>query len=411
MIKPKLSARCFLIAALVATAAIAPGCRRLETTDEAWPETSSDRAEVKPAQGTPIAIPVVAGGSPSAPMLSLSEGFAPIVERVGAAVVNIAAEKSSREEPNDLIPLLRDPFFRDFFDNFGPRDAPRGRGEHAVALGSGVIVSENGYVLTNNHVIEDTGQVRVALPDKREFVAKIIGGDPKTDIAVLKIEAKGLPVVPMGDSTKVRVGDFALAIGNPFGLGQTVTMGIISAVGRGNIGITDYEDFIQTDAAINPGNSGGALVNYAGELIGINTAILSRGAQGNQGIGFAVPARMAREVMNQIVAGGRVVRGFLGVSIQEITPALSEAMGLGTTSGALIAEITPGSPAAAAGLSRGDVIVTLNAQPVVDARTFRMAIAEVKPGSRVTLGVMRRGARREVPVTLGEMPPEPPPSR
>jgi serine protease Do len=348
----------------------------------------------------PIDVPPQVTGS-----LSFHEGFAPIVQRLSAAVVNVSSTRMVRAPSRGRDPFFSNPLFRDFFGEDGPSPGPRERREQS--LGSGVIVSGDGHVLTNNHVIAGASKVRVALPDGRDFEARIVGADPKTDIAVLKIDGANLAFVPFGDSSKVRVGEFALAIGNPFGLGQTVTQGIISAVGRGNVGIVDYEDFIQTDAAINPGNSGGALVSAAGELIGINTAIIARGAQGNQGIGFAVPTEMARAVMDQILREGRVIRGWMGVGIQDVTPALREAMGLKETKGVVVSEVAPGSPAEKAGIARGDVLVELDGQPMTDSRSFRMQIAQNKPGTRVRIGLMRGGERREATVALGALPEEP----
>src|SRR5262249_23990354 len=251
--------------------------------------------------------------------------------------------------------------------------------EHS--LGSGVIVSSDGHILTNNHVVDGATEIKVSLPDKREMNAKVVGTDPKTDVAVLKIDARELPTLPLGDSTKMRVGDCAIAVGNPFGVGETVTVGIISATGRGGLGIEDYEDFIQTDAAVNPGNSGGPLVNVNGELIGINTAILSGGG-GNEGVGFAVPINMARTVMNQILKTGKVTRGWLGVAVQPVTPSIAKAFGVsGEARGALIADISPDSPAAHAGLAKGDIIVEMNGQPVTDSRALSLKVSEMAPGT------------------------------
>jgi serine protease Do len=337
--------------------------------------------------------------------ISFKEGFAPLVEKVSAAVVNIASERVVRTRPGGVLPFFMLPGFRDFFgEDFPSQAVPRERRQQS--LGSGVLVAENGIVLTNNHLVEHAGQVRVFLLDGREFRARIIGTDPKTDIAVLKIDDVKFPFARLGDSDKVRVGEFTLAIGNPFGLGQTVTAGIVSAVGRSNLGIVDYEDFIQTDAAINPGNSGGALINLSGELIGINTAIITRGSQGNQGVGFAVPSNLARVILDQIVRTGRVVRGWLGVAIQDVTPAIGEALGLRAPDGVLISEVPSGSPADRAGLQRGDVIVELNGRPVKDSRDFRLQIAQIAPGTAVRIGFLRGNDKREVRVLLGELPGE-----
>ncbi|RLB07016.1 MAG: transcriptional regulator, partial [Deltaproteobacteria bacterium] len=286
---------------------------------------------------------------------SLAATLSAVAQRVMPAVVNISSlciYRTPGEFPPS--PLFRDPFFREFFgeDFFRFFGIPRERVQRS--LGSGVIVTQDGYIITNYHVISQATQVKVSLADKREFEAKIVGTDPKTDVALLKIDAKDLPTIPMGDSDRARVGDIVLAIGNPFGIGETVTMGIISAKGRSNVGIVDYEDFIQTDAAINPGNSGGALVNIEGELIGINTAIVSR-TGGYQGIGFAIPSSLAKTVMEGIIAHGRIIRGWLGVSVQEVTPQIASEFGLHRPMGALIVEVQPHSPAAKAGLRRGDI--------------------------------------------------------
>ena len=342
--------------------------------------------------------PPVAAGD-----VSFANGFSAIAAKDLPSVVNIASSKVVRTQgANGLAPFFNDPFFRQFFGQ--KFQVPRKELERS--LGSGVIVNPDGYILTNNHVISGASEIKVTLADKREFPAKVIGTDPQSDLAVIKIEASKLPVMVLGDSHTVRVGDFALAFGSPFGLSQTVTMGIISAKGRGNLGIEDYEDFIQTDAAINPGNSGGALVNVNGELIGINTAILSGGGGGNEGVGFAIPINMARQVMEQILKHGKVIRGYIGAYIQNVTPEIARAFNLPKTSGALISQVEPNSPASKAGLERGDVVTELNGEPVTDPSEFRMKIAMMRPGTEVHLKVMRNGAQHDIPVVLGELPPQ-----
>jgi serine protease Do len=330
-------------------------------------------------------------------------GFAPIVKQVLPNVVNISSSKVVRT-PNQSEGMPVDPFFQQFFGKrFGPGpEVPKQRREQS--LGSGVIVSPEGYVLTNNHVVEGATDVKVTLSDKRELKAQIIGTDAKTDVAVLKLEGANFPAITLGDSSKVQVGDYALAIGDPFGVGQTVTMGIVSAKGRSNLGIEDYEDFIQTDAPINPGNSGGALVNDRGELVGINTAILSHGSGGNEGIGFAIPVNLAREVMNQIMDHGKVTRGYLGIVIQPITPAMSKALGQSEPQGVLVGDVSPKGPAQASGVERGDVILDLNGKAINDSNELRNTIALLQPGETVTLKVSRNGSTRDIKVKLGELP-------
>jgi len=305
-------------------------------------------------------------------------------------------------------PFSNDPFFRQFFGNpFGGEEDQQPREQREHSLGSGVIVNPDGYILTNNHVVEGASDVQVTLSDKRQLKAKVIGTDPRTDIAVLKIPTSNLATVTLGDSTKARVGDIVLAIGDPFGIGETVTMGIVSAKGRRDLrleGPEGYEDFIQTDASINPGNSGGALVNTRGELIGINTAIISNGGGGNQGIGFAVPVNMARTVMEQILKTGKVTRGFLGVSIQEVTPDLAKAFNLPSAEGALVGDVTPDSPGAKAGLQKGDVITALNGQKITDYHDLRLRISQTPPNTPVKLDVYRNGQKQEVTATLSEFP-------
>ena len=267
-----------------------------------------------------------------------------------------------------------------------------------------MIVSPDGYILTNNHVVEGATDIQVTTSDKHEYKARIVGTDPRTDIAVLKIDATNLPAITIGDSSKIQVGDTVLAIGDPFGVGETVTSGIVSAMGRTNLGIEDYEDFIQTDAPINPGNSGGALVNDRGELIGINTAILSHGSGGSQGVGFAVPANLARNVMDQIVRNGKVTRAYLGVSIQEVTPELAKAFGETEPSGALVGEVSPGSPAEKSGLQKGDIIVELNGKPIADSNQLRMSISMMAPDATANLKVLRNGSEHDMAVKLGVLP-------
>ena len=274
-------------------------------------------------------------------------------------------------------------------------------------LGSGVIVSPDGYILTNNHVVDGATDVEVTLPDRREFKAKVIGTDAKTDIAVIKIEAGNLPAITVGDSSKLQIGDQVLAIGNPFGVGQTVTMGIVSATGRAGLGIEDYEDFIQTDAAINPGNSGGALVNDRGELVGINTAILSGNSGGNQGIGFAVPVSLAREVMDQIAMHGQVTRAYIGVRIQEVTPGMARAVGLDAPKGAMVTDVTADSPAQHAGLQSGDVIVAVNGKPVEDRYQLANEISMMGPMQAIKLQVFRNGQTINLNAETAQMPGTP----
>jgi serine protease Do len=336
---------------------------------------------------------------------SLATGFSSVVQKVLPTVVNISSTKVVKAaEGSEPSPFFSDPFFRQFFgDSFQRRNMPRDRRDHS--LGSGVIISPEGYILTNNHVVEGASEIKVTLSDKQEQSARLVGRDPGTDVALLKIDGKSLPALAFGDSSKVKAGDLVLAIGSPFGLSQTVTMGIVSATGRGGLDIEDYENFIQTDAAINPGNSGGALVNTRGELIGINTAILSGGG-GNQGIGFAIPVDMARGVMEQLLKNGKVIRGYIGATIQQVTPGMAKAFNLKGESGALISEVKAGGPAARAGLASGDIVVAMDGKPVTDMRELRLAISMTKPGTPVHFKVFRDGVERDVTVTLGELPAE-----
>jgi serine protease Do len=328
-------------------------------------------------------------------------GYSAVVKRVVPAVVNISSTKVVKQTAQET-PQGMDPFFRQFFGNDFGKNVPQERREKA--LGSGVIVSPEGYILTNNHVVEGAKEVTVTLQDKREMKARVIGTDPRTDIAVLKIDGSNFPALTLADSSKVEVGDVVLAIGDPFGVGQTVTAGIVSATGRGGLGIEQVEDFIQTDAPINPGNSGGALVDVEGHLIGINTAILSGNSGGNQGIGFAVPINMARHDMDQILAHGKVEHGYLGILPQDVTPALAKAFNSNGGNGALVGEVTPSSPAAKAGLKEGDIITAINGQPVTDANQLRSRIGMMDPNTTAKLTVMRDGKMEDIAVTLGEFP-------
>ena len=309
--------------------------------------------------------------------------LAPMIKRVAPAVVNIAVQGRVRIRQN---PLLADPFFRRFFN------LPEIQRERRVqSIGSGVIVdAEQGYVLTNNHVIANADKVIVTLRDRRQFEAEIVGTDPETDIAVLRIPAENLTALPMGDSDALEVGDFVVAIGNPFGIGQTVTSGIVSAIRRSGLGIEGFEDFIQTDASINPGNSGGALVTLLGELIGINTAIIGA-AGGNVGIGFAIPTNMARQVMDQLVAYGEVHRGLLGVEAQDLTPDIAEALGVATTQGAIVSRVGANSPAAKAGIEAGDVITAIGGETIHGASDVRNKIGLLRVGDTVELAILRDG--------------------
>ncbi|MFQ5902242.1 MAG: Do family serine endopeptidase, partial [Candidatus Binatia bacterium] len=303
------------------------------------------------------------------------KAFAAVARKISPAVVFIKVEKTvTGGSPFSPSMPFGDEFFRHFFgEPFPYRQPPRQR-QRIVGQGSGFIISSDGYIVTNNHVVGDADKVIVGLIDGREFTAKTIGTDPHTDVAVIKIEAKYLPVLPLGDSDALEVGEWVLAIGNPFGLSHTLTAGIVSAKGRSSIGITDYEDFIQTDAAINPGNSGGPLINLEGRAVGINTAIFSQ-TGGYMGIGFAIPINMAKSIRDQLIKHGSVTRGYLGIMIQDITPALAKTFGLDTTKGVLISEVTKGSPAGMAGLARGDVIVEFNGHPVEKVGPFHNEVA------------------------------------
>ncbi|HYV30469.1 MAG TPA: Do family serine endopeptidase, partial [Candidatus Binatia bacterium] len=357
--------------------------------------TASVAPKHDPQSGTETpAIKLVVDERPLSRELKAGTSFAPVVKRVAPSVVKVTTSTKGKQAAVPDFPGFDNPFFRRFFgDDFelhGPKrnfNLPRQHG-----LGSGVILTKDGYILTNNHVVEEADEVKVVLQDGREFSGKVVGKDPKTDIAVLKIDAQNLPFIEMADSDKIEVGDIVLAIGNPFGIGQTVTMGMVSATGRATLGL-DYEDFIQTDAAINPGNSGGALVDAEGRLIGINTAILSRSG-GNQGIGFAIPTNLARDVMENLAKFGKVTRGYLGVMIQDITPALAKEFDLKDQKGALVGDVLPKSPAEKAGLKSGDVILEFNGKPVRDSRQLKLQVARIKPGEHVPVKLLRNGSSK-----------------
>ncbi len=328
-----------------------------------------------------------------------SVSYAEAVEIAAPSVVNIHSRKTVIQSS----PLFDDPFFRRFFgEQFGI--GPQKREE--TSLGSGVIVSPQGFILTNNHVIEGADEIRVGLRDGRSAEATIVGTDTEADLAVLKIELGDLPTITLGDSDSLRVGDVVMAIGNPFGVGQTVTLGITSATGRSELGISTFENFIQTDAAINPGNSGGALITARGELIGINTAIFSRSG-GSQGIGFAIPVSLAKDSMSQIVEKGYVSRGWLGIEIQELTPQLAESFGIRGEQGVIVAGVLRGGPADQAGLQPGDIVTRLNGKPIGSARSALNAIAQTAPGQKLEVVGLRNGKPLELKATVAERPQQP----
>ncbi|MBS0380482.1 MAG: Do family serine endopeptidase [Proteobacteria bacterium] len=340
----------------------------------------------------PAALPPVGADGP-VPTL------APMIKKVSPAVVNIATRGTVRER-GPQNPLLDDPFFRRFFDvpEAGPREHP------FQSAGSGVIFdAKNGYILTNAHVIENASEITVTLQDGRDLKAEIVGKDVPSDVAVLKVKSEGLTQITLGDSARTEVGDFVVAIGNPFGLQHTVTSGIVSGLSRSGINPDGYEDFIQTDASINPGNSGGALVNLRGELIGINTAILSR-TGGNMGIGFAIPVNMARSVMEQLVRYGAVRRGQLGVSMYSVTPEIAHSLGLASTAGALVSQVVDGSPAARAGIRTGDVITAVNGQAVKSNSELRNAIGLLRVGDKVDIGLVRDGKPLKLTAVIADTP-------
>jgi len=362
---------------------------------------STFRPEWLPARaGAQVPLSITQPSSAGPMQVAARSGPAPAsyydaVQRATPSVVNIFTSKEVRAPRH---PLLNDPIFRRFFGDQLPDEAQR-----AASLGSGVIVSSSGYVLTNHHVVEAADEIEVALADGKKLLAKVVGNDPETDLAVLRLDAQNLPAIGFGSSDALRVGDVVLAIGNPFGVGQTVTSGIVSALGRTGLGINTFENFIQTDAAINPGNSGGALVDAAGNLIGINTAIFSRSG-GSMGIGFAIPVSTAKMVLEQIVRSGSVTRGWIGVEVQEITPPVAESFKLGGTRGALIAGVLRGGPADKAGIKPGDVLLEVQGKPVADPAAMLNLIAALAPGSAATMKVKRQGQDMDASVTVGRRP-------
>src|ERR1051326_1078391 len=350
-------------------------------------------ASIKPTD--PPAAPVTNSGIPV-----VMTSYADLVSRVAPAVVTIRS--TERMRASQQYPFADDPMFRQFF---GDRLPPEQQTPQRVqGVGSGVIVNSDGYILTNHHVVDGAIDIKVELPDNRTYTAKLVGSDPPSDLAVLKIDAKDLPTLPLGDSDKVRVGDPVLAVGNPLGIGQTVTSGIVSAKGR-QTGVSDgsFEDFLQTDAAINRGNSGGALVNTSGQLIGINSQILSPSG-GNIGIGFAIPVNMAKAVMDQLLKTGKVRRGMLGVTIQSVDADMASSLSLPAARGAIVTTVAAGSPAEKAGLKRGDVITAINNQPVIDNNSLRNLVASLPPGSNVEVSALRNGHDENFHVSLAELP-------
>ncbi len=342
-----------------------------------------------------IASPIVHAALPSAPVADAPmPSLAPMVKRISPAVVNIATRGTVKEKPGQRNPLMDDPFFRRFFD------VPRER--QFQSAGSGVIVdAKNGYIVTNYHVVENASEITVTLLDDRSFSAKVIGSDEGADIAVLQAKQPNLVPITLGDSARLEVGDYVVAIGNPFGLQHTVTAGIVSALGRTGINPEGYEDFIQTDASINPGNSGGALVNLRGELVGINSAILS-GSGGNIGIGFAIPVNMVKGVMDQLIKYGQVKRGILGVSLYSVTPEIAKEFGLTDTTGALVAAVAQGSAAEKAGIKTGDIITSLNGTPMKGSGELRNAIGMLRVGDKVEIGYLRDGKPQTATAVIAE---------
>jgi serine protease DegQ len=350
--------------------------------------------------GKQLAEPIVAlrevapgiGGGP------LESSYADAAQKAMPAVVNVFSSKDGSLPPD---PRAKDPLFRYFFG-----DRNRRQQEPAANLGSGVIVSSEGYILTNQHVVDGADQIEIALADGRTSEAKVIGVDPETDLAVLKVNMTNLPTITLGRMDQTRVGDVVLAIGNPFGVGQTVTMGIVSALGRNHLGINTFENFIQTDAPINPGNSGGALVDIHGNLLGINTAIYSRSG-GSLGIGFAIPVSTARSVLESIITTGTVTRGWIGVEPQDVTPEIAESFGLEQKTGAIVAGVLKGGPADKAGIKPGDILIGVNGQDITDTTRLLNVIAQIKPGTDAKVHLVRKNKELDLTVMIGKRPPPP----
>ena len=362
-----------------------------------------DRQAVAPAVASP---PGALASVPPESAPRATGSYSEAAARSMPSVVNIYT--TARVSPRERNPALDDPFFQFFFGDREPGGRGRGRSDgeqrqRPASLGSGVIVNAEGFIVTNAHVVDAAAQIEVALSDGRRAPATVVGSDPDTDLAVIKADLGNLPAISIGDTSKVRVGDVVLAIGNPFGVGQTVTMGIVSALGRSQLGVSAFENFVQTDAAINPGNSGGALIDIQGNLIGINTVIFSRSG-GSQGIGFAIPAETVREVMDQLIASGRVVRGWLGVETQDLTRTLAESFGIGPAGGALIAGVVRGGPAEDGGMRPGDVVVAIEGRPIGDSSALLNAVAALKPGSSAAVALVRERREMKVTVKVGTRP-------
>lgn len=381
------------VAAIIMLVAILPACQKVEVEKKPYYSSEEPKGSEK-AKEKPVTTPHLET------LLSTQEAFMSVAERVTPSVVNISTVQHIAGGKGRL-PFEVDPFFRDFFgDFFGDVPAPDRKG---TSLGSGVMINPEGYILTNYHVIKDAEEITVKLSDKSEYKGKMVGTDPKTDLAVIKIAATGkLPYAFLGDSDKLRVGQWAIAIGNPFGLDRTFTVGVISATGRSEVGVAVYESFIQTDASINPGNSGGPLLNVQGEVVGINTAIVASG----QGIGFAIPINMAKGIINDLIKKGKVTRGWLGVGIQPLTKELAESFEMKDTKGALVNEVYPDSPAAKAGIKSGDIIVKFNGKEVEDSKSLQAMVGSAGVGAIVTVDVIRDKKAYPINVKIGEMPGE-----